>query len=65
MSEVIKSRYRFVVLFQVENGDSNENPDAGNISKIDAERWYAIVTDACLKSKIRNYIKIIKGDSKG
>ncbi|MDF2672533.1 MAG: hypothetical protein K0R09_798 [Clostridiales bacterium] len=65
MSEVIKNRYEFVVLFEVENGNPNGDPDAGNMPRIDAETGYGIVTDVCLKRKIRNYVETVKGDSKG
>lgn len=65
MGEVIKNRYEFVVLFEVENGNPNGDPDAGNMPRIDAETGYGIVTDVCLKRKIRNYVETIKGDSKG
>lgn len=51
MSEVIKNRYEFVVLFDVENGNPNGDPDAGNMPRIDPESGYGIVTDVCLKEK--------------
>ncbi len=57
MSEVIKNRYEFVVLFDVENGNPNGDPDAGNLPRIDPESGYGIVTDVCLKRKIRNYVE--------
>lgn len=65
MSEVIKNRYEFVVLFEVENGNPNGDPDAGNMPRIDAETGYGIVTDVCLKRKIRNYVETVKNDSPG
>ncbi|TWH56935.1 CRISPR-associated protein Csd2 [Desulfitobacterium sp. LBE] len=65
MSEVIKNRYEFVILFEVENGNPNGDPDAGNMPRIDTETGYGIVTDVCLKRKIRNYVETVKGDSKG
>ena len=65
MSEVIKNRYEFVVLFEVENGNPNGDPDAGNMPRVDAETGYGIVTDVCLKRKIRNYVETVKGDSEG
>ncbi len=65
MSEVIKNRYDFSVLFDVENGNPNGDPDAGNMPRIDAETGYGIVTDVCLKRKIRNYVETVKEDSKG
>lgn len=65
MSEIIKNRYEFVILFEVENGNPNGDPDAGNMPRIDAETGYGIVTDVCLKRKIRNYVETVKGDSEG
>lgn len=60
MGEVIKNRYEFVVLFDVENGNPNGDPDAGNMPRIDPETGYGIVTDVCLKRKIRNYVETVK-----
>ncbi len=65
MSEIIKNRYEFVVLFDVENGNPNGDPDAGNMPRIDAETGYGIVTDVCIKRKIRNYVEVVKDDSEG
>ncbi|NLP25889.1 MAG: type I-C CRISPR-associated protein Cas7/Csd2 [Clostridiales bacterium] len=65
MSDVIKNRYEFTVLFDVENGNPNGDPDAGNMPRIDAETGYGIVTDVCLKRKIRNYVEAVKEDSAG
>lgn len=65
MGEVIKNRYEFVVLFDVENGNPNGDPDAGNMPRIDPETGYGIVTDVCLKRKIRNYVETVKEDSAG
>ena len=65
MSEVIKNKYDFVVLFDVENGNPNGDPDAGNMPRIDPESGYGLVTDVCLKRKIRNYIETIKEDEQG
>ena len=58
MSEPIKNRYDFVILFDVENGNPNGDPDAGNMPRIDPETGY--VTDVCLKRKIRNYVETVK-----
>lgn len=60
MSDSIKNRYDFVVYFDVENGNPNGDPDAGNMPRIDAETGYGIVTDVCLKRKIRNYVETAK-----
>ena len=65
MSEVIKNRYEFVVLFDVENGNPNGDPDAGNMPRIDPESGLGIVTDVCLKRKIRNYVETVKENEKG
>lgn len=65
MGEVIKNRYEFVVLFDVENGNPNGDPDAGNMPRIDPESGLGIVTDVCLKRKIRNYIETVKEDEEG
>jgi CRISPR-associated protein Csd2 len=65
MGEVIKNRYEFTVLFDVENGNPNGDPDAGNMPRIDAETGYGIVTDVCIKRKIRNYVETLKEDSAG
>lgn len=65
MKDIIKNRYEFVVLFDVENGNPNGDPDAGNMPRIDPESGLGIVTDVCLKRKIRNYIETVKEDEPG
>jgi CRISPR-associated protein Csd2 len=65
MSNPISNRYEFVLLYDVENGNPNGDPDAGNMPRIDPETGYGIVTDVCLKRKIRNYAELVKGDSSG
>ncbi|NCC88642.1 MAG: type I-C CRISPR-associated protein Cas7/Csd2, partial [Clostridia bacterium] len=65
MAETIKNRYEFVVLFDVENGNPNGDPDAGNMPRIDPETGYGIVTDVCLKRKIRNYVETVCDDKTG
>ena len=65
MSEPIKNRYDFVILFDVENGNPNGDPDAGNMPRIDPETGYGRVTDVCLKRKIRNYVETAKEDAAG
>lgn len=62
---VIKNRYEFVVFFDVENGNPNGDPDAGNMPRIDPETGYGLVTDVCLKRKIRNYVETVKEDEQG
>ncbi|MBQ6974163.1 MAG: type I-C CRISPR-associated protein Cas7/Csd2 [Oscillospiraceae bacterium] len=65
MMEPIKNRYEFVILFDVENGNPNGDPDAGNMPRIDPESGYGLVTDVCLKRKIRNYVELAKEDIAG
>ena len=65
MAEAIKNRYDFVVLFDVENGNPNGDPDAGNMPRIDMETNCGIVTDVCLKRKIRNYVEAVKEGEEG
>ena len=65
MSEPIKNRYEFVVLFDVENGNPNGDPDAGNMPRVDPETGLGLVTDVCLKRKIRNYVETVKEDAEG
>ena len=62
MSEVIKNRYEFVYLFDVKNGNPNGDPDAGNAPRQDYETGKGLVTDVCLKRKIRNYVDITKNN---
>jgi len=54
------NRYEFVMFFDVENGNPNGDPDAGNMPRVDAETSIGIVTDVCLKRKIRNYVEVVK-----
>lgn len=65
MAEVIKNRYEFTILFDVENGNPNGDPDAGNMPRIDPETGHGIVTDVCLKRKIRNCIETLCEDKEG
>lgn len=65
MSEAIKNRYEFMILFDVENGNPNGDPDAGNLPRIDPESGYGLVTDVCLKRKIRNYVELVKEGEPG
>jgi CRISPR-associated protein Csd2 len=58
----IKNRYEFVILFDVENGNPNGDPDAGNMPRVDPETNLGIVTDVCLKRRIRNYVETVKED---
>ena len=61
----LENRYDFVMLFDVENGNPNGDPDAGNSPRVDVESGYGIVTDVCLKRKIRNYVELIKEGEPG
>lgn len=65
MTEAIKNRYDFVILFDVENGNPNGDPDAGNMPRVDPETGYGLVTDVCLKRKIRNYVETVKENAEG
>ena len=56
----IKNRYEFVILFDVVNGNPNGDPDAGNMPRIDPETNTGIITDVCIKRKIRNYVEAAK-----
>ena len=62
MADVIRNRYDFVILFDVENGNPNGDPDAGNMPRVDPETGCGLVTDVCLKRKIRNYVETVKED---
>lgn len=57
----IANRYDFIMLFDVKNGNPNGDPDAGNLPRIDPETGNGIVTDVCIKRKIRNYVELVKG----
>ena len=59
-NNAIKNRYEFVMLFDVENGNPNGEPDAGNMPRTDPETSFGIVTDVCLKRKIRNFVELYK-----
>jgi len=61
----IKNRYEFVYLFDVTNGNPNGDPDAGNMPRLDPESSKGLVTDVCLKRKIRNFIELTEADSQG
>ena len=64
-NKAIRNRYDFVVLFDVENGNPNGDPDAGNMPRVDSETGLGLVTDVCLKRKIRNYVEAAKEDQPG
>jgi CRISPR-associated protein Csd2 len=56
----IANRYEFVYLFDVTNGNPNGDPDAGNLPRLDPETSCGLVTDVCLKRKVRNYVELAK-----
>lgn len=58
--EELKNRIDFVYLFDVQDGNPNGDPDAGNLPRIDAETGMGLVTDVCLKRKVRNYVQVAK-----
>ncbi len=59
MSE-LKNRIDFVYIFDVQDGNPNGDPDAGNLPRVDAETGMGLVTDVCLKRKVRNYVQVLK-----
>lgn len=65
MSNPVNNRYDFVLLFDVRDGNPNGDPDAGNLPRIDPETGHGLVTDVCLKRKVRNFVQILKNDSSG
>jgi len=60
MNTPIKNRYEFVLLYDVENGNPSGDPDMGNMPRIDPQTGHGIVTDVCLKRKIRDYVELVK-----
>jgi len=62
MSNPVSNRYEFVLLFDVKDGNPNGDPDAGNLPRIDPETGNGLVTDVCLKRKVRNYVGLVKGE---
>lgn len=54
----IQNRYEFVILFDVENGNPNGDPDAGNMPRMDAETGHGLVSDVCIKRKVRDYVQM-------
>ena len=64
MSE-LKNRIDFVYIFDVQDGNPNGDPDAGNLPRVDAETGMGLVTDVCLKRKVRNYVQTAQGKADG
>lgn len=58
----LNKRYDFVLLFDVKDGNPNGDPDAGNLPRLDAETGHGLVTDVCLKRKVRNYVGLTRGE---
>jgi CRISPR-associated protein Csd2 len=65
MSTPIKNRYDFILLFDVKDGNPNGDPDAGNLPRVDPETGRGLVTDVCLKRKIRNFVQLTKDTAPG
>jgi CRISPR-associated protein Csd2 len=64
-NEVIERRYDFVLLFDVQDGNPNGDPDAGNLPRVDPETGHGLVTDVCIKRKVRNYVLTAKNGDDG
>lgn len=62
MTEAINNRYDFALLFDVTDGNPNGDPDAGNLPRMDPQTGHGLVTDVCLKRKVRNYVEIAKAN---
>ncbi len=65
MSELVKNRYDFVLLFDVKDGNPNGDPDAGNLPRLDPETGEGLVTDVCLKRKVRNFVQLTRASEQG
>ena len=61
----LNNRYDFTLVFDVQDGNPNGDPDAGNLPRIDPETGHGIVTDVCLKRKIRNFVQMTRSGSEG
>jgi CRISPR-associated protein Csd2 len=59
----LNNRYDFVLLFDVKDGNPNGDPDAGNLPRMDAETGMGLVTDVCLKRKVRNFVQVTQNDN--
>lgn len=60
MTEILKNRYDFALIFDVIDGNPNGDPDAGNLPRVDPETGHGLVTDVCLKRKVRNFVGLAK-----
>jgi len=65
MATELKNRYDFMLVFDVKDGNPNGDPDAGNLPRVDSETGEGLVTDVCLKRKVRNYVQLTKGTEAG
>ena len=65
MATELKNRYDFMLLFDVKDGNPNGDPDAGNLPRVDTETGEGLVTDVCLKRKVRNYVQLTKSTEAG
>ena len=65
MAKLLENRIDFVYIFDVQDGNPNGDPDAGNLPRVDAETGMGLVTDVCLKRKVRNYVQVAKGQTDG
>lgn len=63
MNTTLKNRYEFVYLFDVKDGNPNGDPDAGNTPRVDPETGHGLISDVCLKRKVRNFVTIAKGEN--
>jgi len=63
MTNTIQNRYDFVLLFDVKDGNPNGDPDAGNLPRIDPETGNGLVTDVCIKRKVRNYVQLVRNEA--
>jgi len=61
----MKNRYDFIYLFDVKDANPNGDPDAGNLPRVDAETGHGLITDVCLKRKVRNFVALTKPDDQG
>ena len=61
----LKNKIDFVYVFDVQDGNPNGDPDAGNLPRIDAETGEGLVTDVCIKRKVRNYVQVAKRTEEG
>ena len=65
MATELKNRFDFMLCFDVKDGNPNGDPDAGNLPRVDAETGEGLVTDVCIKRKVRNYVQLTKGTEIG